>query len=63
MIIDSAPMPTSMENLIKHKQLRSRAWLVVRDSKKSSLRAGVSSLMQHTSPMDVWGNVNKIKGI
>ena len=52
----------TMDNLIIYKQVHSRAWRVVRDSKKSSWRAYISSLTHHTSSRDVWQRVIKIKG-
>ena len=52
----------TMDNLINYKRLRSRARRVVRDSKKSSWRAYISSLTHHTSSWDVWHKVRKIKG-
>ena len=42
----------TMDNLINYKRLRSRARRVMRDSKKSSWRAYISSLTHHTSFRD-----------
>ena len=52
----------TMDNLINYKRLRSRARRVIRDSKKSSWRAYISSLTHHTSSREVWHKVRKIKG-
>ena len=49
------------ENLINYEELRSRAWWVIRDSKKSSWRAYISSLTHHTSSRDVQQKVKKNK--
>ena len=52
----------TMDNLINYKRLRSRARRVIRDSKNSSWRAYISSLIHHTSSRDVWHKIRKIKG-
>ena len=53
----------TMDNLINYKRLCSRARRVIRDSKKSSWRAYISSITHHTSSRDVWHKVRKIKGM
>ena len=52
----------TMDNLINYKQLTYRARQDLRDSKKSSWRAYIFSLINHTSSRDVWHKVRKIKG-